>query len=129
MLQTGLFATLNATIGVTILSADELASFKQQLLELRQHLLDINESASAEKDTVELDQSRMGRLSRMDAMQGQQMALEAARRREQQLLKIGAALRRIDNNEFGDCFVCGNEIDLRRLQADPTSNRCIQCAE
>ena len=44
------------------------------------------------------------------------MALDGARRREQLLVRIEAALKRIDTETFGDCFVCGEEIDARRLR-------------
>lgn len=79
--------------------------------------------------TVELDQTKVGRLSRMDAMQGQQMAMETARRRELQLTRIHGALRRIESGEFGYCFACGEPIDPRRLRVDPTATRCIGCQE
>ena len=79
--------------------------------------------------TVELDQARVGRLSRMDAMQGQQMALEAARRRQHQLVNIKAALGRIESGQYGYCFGCGKAINPRRLAFDPANTRCIDCAE
>jgi DnaK suppressor protein len=65
----------------------------------------------------------------MDAMQAQQMALEAARRRQHQLLMVEGALRRLESGEYGYCFVCGKEIDVRRLAADPTNTRCVACVE
>ncbi len=79
--------------------------------------------------TVELDQTKVGRLSRMDAMQMQQMALEAVRRRQQQLLEIEAALHRIGSGEFGYCLDCEEEIALARLKANPACTHCINCAE
>ncbi len=105
----------------------EIEQFKQKLLDLRTDLQEQNRTSRREKGPVELDQSRVGRLSRMDAMQAQQMALEDARRRDQQLVKIGGALRRIEADEYGECFICGEEIDIRRLAADPTNTRCIGC--
>jgi DnaK suppressor protein len=62
-------------------------------------------------------------------MQAQQMAQASERRRQQQLLKIEVALRRIETGEYGYCFVCGEEIDVRRLGVDPTNTRCIRCVE
>ena len=62
-------------------------------------------------------------------MQAQQMALEAVRRRQLQLQKIEGALRRLDTNEYGYCFVCHEEIDDRRLAIDPTSTRCMSCVD
>ena len=107
----------------------ELEGFRQQLLHLKTELLALEESAAAAGRPVELDQARVGRLSRMDAIQGQQMAQETARRRQDRLRAIGGALRRIDSGEFGYCTVCGEEIDRRRLSFDPTKARCVGCAE
>jgi len=46
-----------------------------------------------------------------------------------QLHKIEAALERIDSGEFGICAVCGGPIGLKRLQALPWANNCIECQE
>jgi DnaK suppressor protein len=108
---------------------EHIDRFRRQLLALRQEILEQKESAQESGATVELDQARVGRLSRMDAMQAQQMAMETDRRRSVHLQNTDGALRRIESGEFGYCFVCGEEIDLRRLEIDPTITRCIRCAE
>ena len=107
----------------------DIEQIKQKLFDLRTALQEQEEAAKEAGQPVELDQARVGRLSRMDAMQSQQMALEAARRRQDQLQKISGALRRIESDEYGYCFVCGEEIPIRRLLVDPTSTRCVGCAE
>ncbi|CCQ90139.1 Transcriptional regulator, TraR/DksA family [Nitrospina gracilis 3/211] len=108
---------------------EDLERLRHQLLTLQEELTALDAASKASTKPVELDQARMGRLSRMDAMQDQQMAQEAARRNQQMLVRIEGALRRMDTGRFGDCFVCGEAIDLRRLEFDPTSTRCIDCAE
>ncbi|MES9943949.1 MAG: TraR/DksA C4-type zinc finger protein [Candidatus Thiodiazotropha sp.] len=112
-----------------MMTADEINTIRERLLHLQAELQAVDETSQAAGETVELDQSRVGRLSRMDAMQAQQMAQETARRRLQQLAKIEGALRRIDADEYGYCFICKEAIDVRRLNADPTITRCIDCAE
>lgn len=107
---------------------NDIEKFRQQLIQLKSELQALEASSRKKGETVELDQARTGRLTRMDAMQAQQMALEDARRRRQQLVKIDGALRRIDSDDFGYCYVCEEEIDLRRLDVDPTNTRCIKCA-
>lgn len=102
---------------------------RQQLIRLKSELLEKDKEYEESGKTVVLDQSRVGRLSRMDAMQAQQMALESARRRQQQLQKIEGALHRLDSGEYGYCFVCGEEIPSQRLAADPTTTRCLDCVE
>jgi DnaK suppressor protein len=106
-----------------------IEQLRQQLLGLRSELQALEQASQEDTAPVELDQARVGRLSRMDAMQAQEMAQEAARRRQRQLLEIDGALRRMESGDFGYCFVCGEEIDVRRLEVDPTSTRCVSCAE
>ena len=78
---------------------------------------------------MELDQARLGRLSRMDAMQVQQMELETSRRRVLQISMIDGPLARLNADEFGYCYICGNELDKRRLKIDPRTTRCLSCAD
>ena len=109
------------------MDSKHIDGFRQQLIRSREQLQALEEMAKESTRPVELDQAAIGRLSRMDAMQGQQMALETARRRQQQLQRIEAALRRIDAGEYGECEVCGGVIDPRRLAIEPTATRCIDC--
>ncbi|MDJ0879531.1 MAG: TraR/DksA C4-type zinc finger protein [Halieaceae bacterium] len=106
-----------------------LEHFRNRLHQLQAELEAVADQSADASSTVELDQSRVGRLSRMDAMQAQSMAQETARRRKAQLLRIEGALRRIDSGEYGECFACGEEIDPARLEFDPTTTRCVACKE
>jgi len=107
---------------------DRIESFKRHLMQQRQELLGLQETADEAAGTVELDQTSVGRLSRMDALQGQAMSRERDRRRQIELQKIAAALRRIDAGDYGDCVRCGEEIAIRRLELDPAAPLCIDCA-
>lgn len=50
------------------------------------------------------------------------------RGRERKLLKkIEDAIERIDQGIFGICDKCGEEIDIRRLEARPVTTMCIEC--
>ena len=50
------------------------------------------------------------------------------REREQGLLaKIDAALKKIDDGEYGECIVCGEPIGIARLRARPVAELCIEC--
>lgn len=102
---------------------------RSNLKERRDQLLERANSNKDSRDTVELDQARLGRLSRMDAMQGQAMAQETERRRKIELQRIEAALERLDTDEFGYCLTCGDEIALKRLELDPAVALCIACAD
>lgn len=99
-----------------------------RLLELRKELLSVAELGDESAAVVELDQSKVGRLSRMDAMQAQAMAQASAERREQMLRRIDAALKRIDDDDYGVCLACDEPINPKRLEFDPTVTLCIECA-
>jgi len=75
-----------------------------------------------------LDQTTVGRVSRMGALQGQAIAKETQQRRTIQLQRIKASLQRIDNGTFGHCLRCGEKIHVKRLEFDPTAPLCIDCA-
>ena len=79
------------------------------------------------QSTVELDQQAVGRLSRMDALQNQAMAQAQARMRQAERQRIHAALKRIEDGEFGYCTDCGDAVEPKRLDADPTIPRCLDC--
>lgn len=106
----------------------DLAAMKARLEEQREELRQLLEVSAGSGRTVELDQSRIGRLSRMDAMQSQAMAAETERRRGLELRRIEAALERIAEEEFGYCLSCGEDIPLKRLELDPTTPICVGCA-
>jgi len=106
----------------------DLQKFKKLLLEQQQELVDLTQEVKDSTKPVDLDQSSVGRLSRMDAMQSQAMAQENSRRRKVQLTRISAALERIEEEEYGYCAVCDEEINIRRLEVDPAAPFCVTCA-
>ena len=77
---------------------------------------------------VELDQSSVGRLSRMDAMQVQAMAKETERRRQLDVQKVQTALERLDAGDYGHCLRCDDQIPIKRLEFDPAVTTCVDCA-
>ena len=101
---------------------------REKLYALRDELRSAAIASSESSQVVELDQARMGRLSRMDAMQAQAMSQASDRRREINLRKIATALKRIDNDNYGCCQSSEEPIDRRRLAFDPTATHCVACA-
>lgn len=86
------------------------------------------EAATEGCETVSLDQTRVGRLSRMDAMQSQAMNQAAQSRRQQELQRLQSALHKIDEQAYGYCEDCGEEISEGRLMLDPAALYCVHCA-
>jgi DnaK suppressor protein len=107
----------------------DVSAFRDRLVARRRELQELAESSADSRKPVELDQTRVGRLSRMDALQSQAMSLEAERRRKLELQRIEASLKRIEEGEYGYCVSCGEQIPLRRLELDPTLPTCVDCAE
>jgi len=63
------------------------------------------------------------------ASQEEEFALELrARDRERKLIKkIDKTLQLIEDEEYGWCESCGVEIGIRRLEARPTADMCVDC--
>jgi DnaK suppressor protein len=110
------------------MDAKKLKEFRKSLHALNAEIRAAEAETSCERAPVELDQQAVGRLSRMDALQVQAMALETSRRRKAKLRRITSALARIDEGEFGYCLECGEKIAARRLELNPTAPLCIDCA-
>ncbi len=103
-------------------------NWRDKLLALRAELENAAATGAESAAVVELDQAKVGRLSRMDAMQAQAMAKAAGQRREASLRRITQALKRVDDGEFGACEECDQPINPKRLEFDPTATLCIACA-
>lgn len=107
----------------------DLARFREKLLARREGLSAEDQMSAGDRAPVTLEQDSVGRLSRIDAMQVQAMALAQARRRQSERAAIDAALIRIDESEFGYCLKCGEDIAPARLEHNPAFTTCIECAK
>jgi DnaK suppressor protein len=107
---------------------DEIA---RDLLALQAQLQILIADETGATDTVVLDQSTQGRLSRMDAMQAQKMAEAQMRRASQRLERVQSvlAIRADPDQDFGACRACEQSISFRRLKAQPDALFCVACAQ
>ncbi len=104
-----------------------LSHFRQRLLDELDKVEQSLQSSQSAGETVILDQSSVGRLSRMDALQQQAMAYELTERLQLFKRKAQAALNRLDGGTYGLCCQCGEEIDPSRLEHDPAAVFCLSC--
>lgn len=111
-----------------MITEPQIETFRQQLLALESEIVDLAQVGEVSAGTVELDQARVGRLSRMDALQGQAMSQEVLRRRKAQLVEIRKALKRIEAGSYAECQKCGMDITFERLTFKPETLFCIDCA-
>jgi len=104
-----------------------MEAYRKRIQEEMEELRALSDGSREGRAPVELDQQSVGRLSRMDAMQQQSMDLAREERRRQRLAILAAALRRMDEDEFGYCLSCGDDIAVARLRADPAATLCVDC--
>lgn len=110
----------------TELTDTERADLEVRLQEMLDDLRRAATGADDRSATVDLDGS-MGRLSRMDALQQQEMAKAQARQAERRLITVQRALTRFADDSYGDCLDCGEPIGFRRLRAKPDAPFCVSC--
>jgi DnaK suppressor protein len=104
-----------------------ITNFKQQLESQKKNLqIQLQQSDDSTKP-VTLDQQSVGRVSRIDAIQQQQMASANKDHTIALLKQVDAALKRIKSDSYGLCLVCDEPIALPRLQAQPHAANCITC--
>lgn len=109
------------------MAADE-QSIRRALADRRDELAALSGLSAESRKPVALDQQSVGRLSRMDAMQMQAMAEATERQRAIELTRVEAALARLEAGDFGCCARCDEPIGEKRLQLDPATPFCIDCA-
>ena len=76
---------------------------------------------------VELDQTAVGRLSRMDSLQSQSMAKNLAEREQVRFALLREALVRLDAGTFGLCSECAAPVPFERLVIFPEAPTCQSC--
>lgn len=117
-----------APAGPVIVGSMDDDAIRAALVARRAELEALREASAESRKVVTLDQQSVGRLSRMDALQGQAMAQAAEQRRMTEIARIDAALKRLDAGTYGECLRCGEEIESKRLAADPAATLCLDCA-
>ena len=110
------------------MTPEHIEGFRNALLKEREFLTTAVAAEGESSKTVELDQAKVGRLSRMDALQGQAMTQETKYGHEEGLRNITAALSRIESGDYGYCSRCDELISTARLDVDPAASLCINCA-
>lgn len=70
----------------------------------------------------------IGRLSRLDSMQMEEVRKDAVRRRNLRIHELQEALRKMDEGSYGLCEGCGEWIAYPRLEQRPEAALCGNCA-
>ena len=73
-------------------------------------------------------ENSIGRVSRMDAINNKSVNEAALRQAEKKMINMKLALEKIDEDHFGLCTSCGNQIPIGRIMLMPGSTKCVNCA-
>ena len=103
-------------IDLEIRARDELQKLRQEA-----------ETEEVDPQAVAVDVA-IGRLSRLDSLQMEEVRKDAARRRNQRIHELQEALRRMDEGSYGLCEGCGEWITYARLEQRPEAALCGGCA-
>ena len=114
---------------MTGLTVKQIATLEKRLKELEMSLQEQFVMSSASSKTVSLDQTMIGRLSRVDSLQQQNMAIFSKRRAAIRLEKVKAAIQLIALREYGFCQKCGLDIGYARLETQPETSLCFGCQD
>jgi DnaK suppressor protein len=120
-------ATMTKTKGAAKNRYNELKKMLEErrrelLSEVQGRIRDVRSDGNKDRDV--LDQ---GESSEVDIQEDIEFAL--IQMKSETLTKIDAALRRLEEGTYGDCFECGDQISEARLRALPFAVRCKDCEE
>jgi DnaK suppressor protein len=103
---------------------DELrAELQRQLKKLQRSM----RTTTRAMKPVQLDQSSVGRLSRVDNLQTQGLTAGLQAREQAKLGQILEALKRMEAGTYGTCVICGEPVAFERLLVFPEAPNCAAC--
>lgn len=105
----------------------QLEYFRQKLLAWRNEILEVSRLTieQMQEDTLHMADPADRASSETDHA----LELRTRDRQRKLIAKIDAAIRRVDNNEYGYCEVTGEPISLARLEARPTATMSLEAQE
>jgi DnaK suppressor protein len=114
------------TMDTSELTAEQIDELHRVLLSERDRLEELLELSKEGARPVDLGEP-IGRLTRMDAIQQQQMTKASRRSYETRLRQIQAALDLFGKDDYGYCRLCEEPIGYPRLKARPEAPFCLSC--
>jgi RNA polymerase-binding transcription factor len=108
--------------------ARQLQEFRSLLLERRRQIFEKAKEVKKGDDGVSPD-DLLDSMDLATSVTTQTLNMQFQDRERSMLLEIDEALRRIENDEFGTCEECDEEIGMGRLRAQPWTRLCVRCKE
>jgi DnaK suppressor protein len=109
------------------MTKDKLKKFKK-IFEAQRKAILFNDRIVREDFEVNGD-DRFDEIDQAQTDMEQSMRMRLRNREMLYIKKVDDALLRIEDGSFGECDACGEDIELRRLEARPTANLCVGCKE
>lgn len=112
----------------TTMNKTQLKKFRKLLEEKRDEI--VRRAQQTLSEDMALDSAELPDEMDLASTEYLQSFTFRLRGREKHFLsKIQSAIEKIDQDEFGNCEECGEEISLKRLEARPETSLCIRCKE
>jgi len=112
---------------MTHLDQDQIGELRAELDHQLRRLERSMQVTEAAMEPVKLDQTAVGRLSRIDSLQNQGLTRNLHEREKVKLAHIQEACRRIEEGTYGLCVSCDSEIPFERLYVMPEAPICATC--
>lgn len=106
---------------------DTIKKFKK-IFEAQKQSIASNGGVIREEFSVNAD-DRFDEIDQATTDIEQSMRMRLCNREVLYLKKINEALKRIEEGTFGECEECGEDIEVKRLEARPTATLCVACKE
>ena len=106
----------------------DIDEIRNKLERQRQESLQLLSQMGKESRAIEVD-SPLDRADQCEIDSSKEALFERSSQQRTILRLIEAALRRIDHGSFGICVGCGDDIQIRRLEALPWTQFCLRCQE
>lgn len=110
------------------LTQDQIAELADELDRVVKKLERSMRTTEEAMRPVTLDQSAVGRLSRIDSLQNQGLTRNLQEREQAKLGQVVTAFQRMEAGTYGLCVECGGEIPFERLQVFPETPTCTPCS-
>jgi DnaK suppressor protein len=110
------------------LTPEQVGLLREELTRALSRLTRSMKTTSRAARPVKLDQTAVGRLSRMDAIQNQSLTKGLQEREQVKAAQLTEALQRLETGTYGICTACGEPIAFERLLLFPETQTCSRCA-
>lgn len=109
------------------MTKEDLRIIKEELLKRKEHLLSITRTSLMSLQSFERVPADEADFAVQEVSQFMSFAMHTKDR--MLLIQIEKTLAKIEKCEYGCCENCGEEINIKRLKAQPHSSLCVECKE